>query len=213
MGVETVRSMDTKTHWENVYRTKETDEVSWYQRTPRISLDLIRRVVPDRRANIIDIGGGNSSLVDHLLHDGYSHVTVLDVSGTALRQAQQRVEAVSQAVTWVEADVRTADLPEARFDLWHDRAVFHFLTEPTDRQLYVAQARRAVRPGGHVMVATFADDGPTRCSGLPVMRYSADELSREFGEAFQLVESVRELHVTPSGAQQSFIYALWRLTG
>ena len=205
--------MDTKTHWENVYRTKDTDEVSWYQRTPRISLDLIRRVVPDRRANIIDIGGGNSSLVDHLLHDGYSHVTVLDVSGTALRQAQQRVEAVSQAVTWVEADVRTADLPEATFDVWHDRAVFHFLTEPTDRQLYVAQARRAVRPGGHVIVATFADDGPTRCSGLPVMRYSTDQLSREFGEAFQLVESVRELHVTPSGAQQPFIYALWRLTG
>jgi ubiquinone/menaquinone biosynthesis C-methylase UbiE len=205
--------MDTKAHWEHVYRTRNLEEVSWHQRTPGLSLDLIRRAAPDLRARIIDVGGGTSSLVDHLLRDGYSQITVLDVSEAALRHAQHRLGAAAQAVTWIEADVRAADLPEAAFDVWHDRAVFHFLTEEPDRQLYVAQTRRAVRPGGHLIVATFADDGPTRCSGLPVARYSAEELSREFGDAFQLVENVRERHVTPSGVQQPFIYCLWKAAG
>ena len=205
--------MDTKAHWEHVYRTRNIEEVSWHQRTPRISLDLIRRVAPAFDARIIDVGGGASSLVDHLLRDGYSRITVLDVSEAALRHAHERLGPAAETVTWIDGDVRTAELPEVAFDVWHDRAVFHFLTEKADRQLYVAQARRAVRPGGHLIVATFADDGPTRCSGLPVARYSAEELSGEFGDSFQLIDTVRELHVTPSGAQQSFIYCLWEAIG
>ena len=205
--------METKAHWEHVYRTRNIEEVSWHQRNPRISLDLIRRVAPGVSARIIDVGGGASSLVDHLLRDGYSRITVLDVSEAALRHARERLGPAAETVTWIDGDVRTAELPEVAFDVWHDRAVFHFLTEEADRQLYVAQARRAVRPGGHLIVATFADDGPTRCSGLPVTRYSAGELSEEFGDAFQLIDTVRELHVTPSGAQQSFIYCLWEAIG
>jgi ubiquinone/menaquinone biosynthesis C-methylase UbiE len=206
------RRMDAKTHWQHVYRTKRADEVSWFQREPTVSTELIRRAAPETTARIVDVGGGASTLVDSLLRHGYSELTVLDLSSAALAQARERLGAAGPAVTWQEADVLTVELPAAAFDVWHDRAVFHFLTEPADRSAYVAQVRRALRPGGHLLVATFAEDGPVKCSGLSVARYSAQTLGDEFGTPFRLVESVREQHVTPSGTTQSFVYCLCRFT-
>ena len=203
--------MDTKSHWESVYETKPADAVSWFQPTAERSLALIRRIAPDLASPIIDVGGGASVLVDELLRAGYRDVTVLDLASTALSVAQKRLGADAARVQWLEGDVRTVSLPDAHYGVWHDRAVFHFLTDAADRAAYVRQVGRAVRPGGFVLVATFAEDGPTRCSGLPVARYSADALHDEFGSAFELVASEREIHHTPMGAEQAFIYCLCRL--
>ena len=200
--------MDAKTHWEKVYGTKRADEVSWFQREPAMSLNLIRQVAHDRSARIIDVGGGTSSLVDRLTDDGYSNVTVLDVSATALAHARARLGTRGAGVGWLEADITTTTLPEKSVDVWHDRAVFHFLTNAADREAYIHLVRHAVRPGGHVIVATFAEDGPTKCSGLPVVRYSPASLHREFDGGFELVRSESEQHVTPSGQRQSFVYCL-----
>jgi len=195
-------------HWEHVYRTKQPDSVSWFQAEARLSRELIQRVAPDHRARIIDIGAGASTLVDGLLALRYRDLSVLDVSPAALEIARMRLGAAAESVTWLAADVLTASFEAAGFDLWHDRAVFHFLTDAADRAKYVAQVRRAVRPGGHVIIATFAEDGPTRCSGLDVARYSPAELHAEFGAGFRLVDSHRELHSTPAGAEQAFTYCL-----
>ena len=203
--------MDPRAHWQKVYETKKPTEVSWYQPAARVSSSLIRRVAPDRSAAIIDVGGGASTLVDGLLAAGYSSVSVLDVSSAALAQASERLGGDAARVTWLEADVLDAALPASAYDVWHDRAVFHFLTEAADRERYVKQVRRSVRPGGYVMVATFASDGPTKCSGLEVARYAPEELHGEFGSDFQLVDSAREEHHTPTGAVQPFIYCLCRV--
>ena len=203
--------MDSRAHWESVYQSRRTDQVSWFQRQPTVSRDLIVKAAPDRAARIIDVGGGASTLVDVLRVAGYSNITVMDLSATALAIARKRVGVEAGPVTWIDADVLEANLPEAGFDLWHDRAVFHFLTDPAERAAYVAQVRRAVRPGGHLVVATFADDGPVRCSGLPVARYSAAALHDQFGDSFRLLESVREEHVTPAGGRQAFTYCLCQL--
>ena len=200
--------MDPRSHWEQVYRTKGPDQVSWFQPEAKLSLELIQLVAPARDTTIIDVGAGASMLVDGLLTAGYSRITVLDLSSAALAQAQQRLASRTGAVIWQEADVLTADLDAGAFDVWHDRAVFHFLTDATDRARYVAQVRQAVRPGGYVLVATFAEDGPLRCSGLSVARYSPDSLHGEFGSDFRLVESRREQHRTPAGAPQAFTYCL-----
>lgn len=205
--------MDSRAHWENLYLTKRPDEVSWFQREPAVSLEMIRRSAPDVTARIIDVGGGTSSLVDRLLMAGYVNVTVLDVSGAALSQARMRLGDIASHVAWIEADITSAALPEAAFDVWHDRAVFHFLTNASDRAAYIDRVRHAVRPGGYVIVATFAEDGPTNCSGLPVVRYSLASLHEEFDGGFQLLDSVGERHVTPTGQTQSFLYCLCRLTG
>ena len=202
--------MDAREHWGTVYRTKRADDVSWFQREPTLSLDLIRRVAPDPATRIIDVGAGTSTLVDGLLREGYESISVLDIADEALAQSRARLGARAAAVEWLVGDVRTIELPEAAYDVWHDRAVFHFLTDRLDRAAYVAQVRRAVRPGGYLLVATFAEDGPQKCSGLAVARYSVPDLHREFGEPFELIESVRELHTTPSGAQQAFVYCRWR---
>ena len=154
------------------------------------------------------MGGGASTLVDGLVAAGYRGVTVLDLSPSALELSRQRLGAAAHEVTWLEADALSAELPSGHFDVWHDRAVFHFLTAAIDRSRYIEQVRKSVSRGGYVLVATFADDGPTRCSGLPVARYSAGALHHEFGPAFRLVESVREEHVTPAGRTQAFIYCL-----
>jgi ubiquinone/menaquinone biosynthesis C-methylase UbiE len=203
--------MDPRAHWQKVYETKKPTEVSWYQPAARVSSSLIRRVAPDRSAAIIDVGGGASTLVDGLLAAGYSSVSVLDVSSAALAQASERLGGDAARVTWLEANVLDAALPASAYDVWHDRAVFHFLTEAADRERYVKQVRRSVRPGGYVMVATFASDGPTKCSGLEVARYAPEELHGEFGSDFQLVDSAREEHHTPTGAVQPFIYCLCRV--
>jgi len=202
--------MDSRTHWETVYRTKDVHEVSWFQAEARRSRDLISRVCPDRAASIIDVGAGASVLVDNLLDAGYTDLTVLDLSETALKISQDRLGADSAKVKWISADVLRADFDEGAYAVWHDRAVFHFLTDAADRQVYVEQVRRAVKPGGHVLVATFAEDGPDHCSGLPVVRYSAEGLHSEFGTDFLLIQSEHEDHRTPRGAEQSFLYCLCR---
>lgn len=203
--------MDRSEHWEQVYRTKQPDQVSWFQAEARLSRQLIERVVPDRAARIVDIGGGASTLVDGLLASGYRDLTVVDLSPSALALARQRLGAGADAVTWHATDVLTASIAHASFDLWHDRAVFHFLTDEPERARYVAQAHHAVRAGGYLIVATFAEDGPARCSGLDVARYSPTALHAEFTAGFSLVASHRELHTTPSGSQQAFTYGVFRV--
>jgi SAM-dependent methyltransferase len=200
--------MDAKAHWEHVYQAKRPEQLSWFQAEAKLSRELIGRLAPERSSRVIDVGAGASTLVDGLLRDGYSRVTVLDLSAAALDQARQRLGADAGRVEWLEEDVLTAALPRASADVWHDRAVFHFLTDPMDRARYVEQVRRVVRPRGTVLVATFADDGPNRCSGLDVRRYSPSDLHNEFGRDFRLRESRREEHHTPWGAVQAFTYCV-----
>ncbi len=205
--------MDPKSHWERVYHNQLPTRVSWYQPHALRSLSLIRRVSAPPDGAIIDVGGGASTLIDDLLDAGYHDLTVLDLSATALAEARTRLGTRANDVRWIEADILEAPLPLAGYSVWHDRAVFHFLTAPADRARYVAQVRRAVRSGGFVLVATFADDGPTRCSGLAVNRYSPDALHAEFGAPFRLIDSEREQHITPGGVRQAFIYCLCRIDG
>ena len=203
--------MDPKAHWERVYQTKSPTAVSWYQPEARLSLDLIGRVAPDLTTPIIDVGGGASTLVDGLLNAGYHDLTVLDLAGSALAAAESRLGASANRVRWIEGNVLTAPLPANHYGVWHDRAVFHFLTDPADRARYVEQCHRAVRARGHVIVASFAPDGPQRCSGLDVVRYTPGSMHAEFGDRFTLQDSAREQHETPSGTIQSFVYCLCRV--
>jgi SAM-dependent methyltransferase len=202
--------MPSKDHWENVYSTKASDEVSWFQEHAELSLQLIRDAALPTSASIIDVGGGASTLVDDLLDKGHEHLTVLDLSGAALATAKTRLGPRASSVQWLEANVIDVDLPRHAYDVWHDRAVFHFLTSAPERQAYVEAVLRAVKPGGLVIVATFAEDGPSQCSGLPVMRYGADELHAEFGEPFLLLGHQKESHHTPAGKEQSFVYCFCR---
>jgi 2-polyprenyl-3-methyl-5-hydroxy-6-metoxy-1,4-benzoquinol methylase len=203
--------MERKTHWEDVYRTKAPTEVSWFQEHPGISLELIQRTGVDKEsAHIIDVGGGASRLVDELVDRGFRHISVLDISAAALAVAQQRLASASAEIAWLEADITQAALPSGWYDVWHDRAVFHFLTQREDRQRYVDAIQHSVKPGGHIIIATFGPDGPTRCSGLEVVRYDPESLQREFGEGVELVESVYESHQTPFGTEQKFIYCYFR---
>lgn len=203
--------MNDKHHWENVYRSKSADAVSWFQPHAETSLRLITWLAPDRAANIIDVGGGASTLVDDLLDNGYRNLSVLDISAAALDAAKQRLGGRSKQVRWLEADVTTLELEKHSIDVWHDRAVFHFLTDEADRRQYVDAVLRAVKPGGHVIMATFADDGPEKCSGLLVQRYNEQSLLREFGAPFSLLGHEHEIHETPFGTQQSFMYCYCRV--
>jgi SAM-dependent methyltransferase len=200
--------MTRKAHWESIYRTKRPDEVSWFQPSSTTSLGLIRRTAANSSAAILDVGGGASRLIDGLLDAGYRHVTVLDVSAAALDASRRRLGDASSLVTWLEADVLAADLPAGAFDVWHDRALFHFFANQGEREQYVAQVRRALRPQGVAIVAAFADNGPARCSGLEVTRYTGQALRSAFGPDFTLVDELREGHMTPSGAVQAFVYAV-----
>lgn len=202
--------VDRQSHWDAVYRTTGADQVSWFEPTATVSLELIEHAVTDRDASIIDVGAGASTLVDGLVAAGYARLTLLDLSAAALACTRARLGATSDSITWREADVLSVDLPAASFHLWHDRAVFHFLVAPEDRACYVAQLRHAVRAGGYVLIATFAEDGPTRCSGLDVARYSSDDLQRAFGDDFHLVTTRRHVHRTPWGAEQAFTCSLFR---
>lgn len=202
--------MQPKEHWEGVYSSKPTDAVSWFQAHAEQSLRLIKATAVSLSAAIIDVGGGASTLVDDLLRDGYSNLTVLDLSAAALSAAKARLGASSSHVRWLEADVTHAELAAHAYDVWHDRAVFHFLTTLEGRRAYVQQVLHSVKPGGHVIVATFAEDGPTQCSGLPVMRYRADQLHAEFGEPFTLLRHGKEEHHTPFGTVQQFVYCYCR---
>lgn len=202
--------MQSREHWEQIYRTKPVDGVSWYQAHAKRSLELIQQTGVDCGASIIDVGGGASTLVDDLLDLGYSSLTVLDLSEVALTAARARLGARAERVRWIAGDITRISLPVHAYDVWHDRAVFHFLTSQEQREAYVQAVLRAVQPGGHVMVATFAEDGPEKCSGLPVLRYSEESLHAEFGAPFVLLRHEREEHQTPFGTVQKFIYCLCR---
>jgi len=202
-------TLDRKAHWERVYSTKGEAEVSWYQDEPRLSLELIRAVVPATGGRIIDVGGGTSVLVDRLLELPFEAIAVLDISETALGKARLRLGERARRVRWLSADVTDVD-DLGTFDIWHDRAVFHFLTDVSDRKRYVELARRTVPEGGHLIVASFADDGPKRCSNLDVCRYNAESMAAELGEGFSLVREARETHTTPWGSSQAFFYGVFR---
>ena len=202
--------MSSKAHWEAVYADRSPSTLSWYQPRAELSMQLIAKAAITPAGRIIDVGGGASVLAGDLLDAGYRDVTVLDISAAALAGARARLGERASEVTWVEADVIDAPLPVGRFDLWHDRAVFHFLIEPADRRAYVRALHRALRPGGHAIIATFAEDGPERCSGLPVRRYGPEQLRSQLGETFELVAHEREEHLTPGGAVQRFQYGLFR---
>ncbi|MCX4186283.1 class I SAM-dependent methyltransferase [Methylophaga sp. OBS4] len=204
--------MHTKKHWEKIYSTKATNKVSWFQQHAEHSLKLIRKANTPATASIIDVGGGASILVDELLADGYQNITVLDIAREALSSARTRLGDRQSEVQWLEANILDTELPDRAYDLWHDRAVFHFLTSPEDRHTYIRTMLRSVKQGGLIIIATFAEDGPTTCSGLPVMRYSVEELHAEVGDSFLLLGHERELHQTPTGNEQSFIYCLFRKT-
>jgi 2-polyprenyl-3-methyl-5-hydroxy-6-metoxy-1,4-benzoquinol methylase len=203
--------MDIKTHWEKVYKTKAPDTVSWYQPHLETSLSLIERTGAGLSSSIIDVGGGESTLADDLVSRGYQNVTVLDISETAINVSKQRMGEAADHVHWRVADVLAAELEPRAYDVWHDRAVFHFLTTNEQRLAYVRSVACSVRRGGHVIVSTFGPEGPQKCSGLEVMRYDADSLHDQFGARFRLVESSQELHATPQGATQQFLYCYCRL--
>ena len=196
-------------HWQNVYKEKTENQVSWFQEMPAISLELIEAVHPKFDSAIVDIGGGASRLVDVLTREGYRDLTVLDVSENAIAMAKVRMGEPAETVKWIVADVTRWE-PTRRYDLWHDRAAFHFLTEAADRTAYVQCLASALRPGGHAIIGTFAMDGPERCSGLPVVRYDAALLSATLGNAFALVETRRHDHRTPMGRVQHFQFSIFR---
>ena len=202
--------MDEKRHWEAIYGTTSPDAVSWYRAHLERSLQLIEKSCPDKESSIIDVGGGESTLVDDLLDRGYNHITILDISEKALDVTRQRLGPRAKGVDWLTADITNAILPAQTYDLWHDRAVFHFLTGAAEREAYVRQVASSVKLGGHVIVATFGPEGPTKCSGLDVVRYDAKDLHAEFGVRFELEESATEVHQTPFGTTQQFLYCLCR---
>jgi SAM-dependent methyltransferase len=197
--------MHRKEHWEDTYRTTAADEVGWYQAYPAMSLKLIASAGVDPSARLIDVGGGDSTLVDHLLDLGFQKVTVLDISGVALARAQSRLGDRAGQVTWIEGDI-TQGGALGPYDLWHDRAVFHFLTDPEDRRRYLDTLLQALPPHGHLIMATFGHDAPPTCSGLPVVRYDTRSLANELGREFELVEDCEHVHRTPGGKSQPFIY-------
>jgi SAM-dependent methyltransferase len=205
LGLKKATLVSTKDHWESVYSSRADAELSWMQSDPQLSLSLIAEVCPV--GAVIDVGGGTSLLAGKLLDRGYS-VTVLDISKAALKRAQDRLGSNAARVCWIVADL-TASPDLGSFDVWHDRAVFHFLTNPADRVAYVALMERALRAGGHAVIATFALEGPEKCSGLTVRRYSGQTLGKELGDRFKLLKSVSETHVTPGGKPQSFQYSVF----
>ena len=198
-----------KERWEAIYQTKGATNVSWFQDDPRLSLELIGAFAPAEGGRIIDVGGGASLLVDRLLDLPFERIAVLDISETALSNARSRLGERASRVDWIVADITEAE-SLGTFDVWHDRAVFHFLTDATDRWKYIELARRTVSVGGHLTIATFADDGPKRCSDLDVCRYNAETMAAELGEGFSLVKDAREMHATPWGSSQAFFYGVFR---
>lgn len=207
---KSMKEMSTKAHWKNVYSKKAPGEVSWYRPHLERSLEFIRSCQLPPNARIVDVGGGASTLVDDLVNDGYRNVTVIDIASTALAAAQSRLGERSKSADWIVGDVTSTLLPERSVDFWHDRAVFHFLTQESTRTAYLTQVTRSVKPGGHVLVATFGLDGPEQCSGLPVIRYDADGIHAVFGDLFDKVGEASEQHKTPGGSVQSFVYCFCR---
>jgi SAM-dependent methyltransferase len=202
--------VDATAHWEQIYRDREPERLSWYEPWPATSLSLIEEAALSSHAAILDVGGGTSKLAGELLAAGYLGVTVVDIAANALERARAELGADASRVKWIEADIRSHEF-DHRFDLWHDRAVFHFMVAPDDRARYVSALWRALRPGGQVIIATFGPDGPSQCSGLPVTRYGAPGLSEVLGEDLELISSRLEQHRTPGGRIQQLLYAHFRL--
>jgi SAM-dependent methyltransferase len=194
-----------KQHWEQVYGAKTPEQLTWYQATPKLSLEMVADAALPYSAAIIDVGGGASTLADHLLDQGYLDVSVLDIASSALAAAEARLGARAGDIHWIEGDILEVELPR-RYDLWHDRAVLHFMVDELERERYVTAVRAALKVGGHLIVATFATTGPTRCSNLDVVRYAPAELSAVLGRGFHLVRSEAETHVTPWGSAQEFVF-------
>lgn len=193
-------------HWERVYASKPIEKLGWYEPHLRTSLTWIQHLGLAKDAPIIDVGGGASTFVDDLLSEGYNAVTVLDLSGSALASAKARLAEKADSVTWLEGDITTVELPVQQYQVWHDRAVFHFLTAPERQQRYRDQVLKALQPGGHLIIGTFTTEAPPKCSGLPVNRYSLEELGKTLGESFELRRHLKELHVTPGGVEQMYLY-------
>jgi len=200
--------MPSKDHWETVYTSKASEEVGWYEVNPTISLDLIQQVSPAPRS-VIDVGGGQSLLVDRLVDTNIEKLAVLDISSVALERTKHRLGNRANKVEWIEADVTTIS-NVGTFDLWHDRAVFHFLIEPQDRAAYVELATKMIPVGGHLVIGTFALDGPEKCSSLPVCRYDADLMAKTIGPRFDLIHQQSHVHITPSGKGQSYFFGVFR---
>lgn len=203
--------MDNKAHWEKVYGTKAPESVSWYTPHLETSLNLIQKAASSKASAIIDIGGGEATLVDDLLSKGYTNISVLDISQKAIDVARERIAELADKVHWYCADITTATLPQNYFDVWHDRAVFHFLTEESQRVKYIEQVMRSVKHGGYVIMSTFGLEGPEKCSGLDVVRYDAENLHGQFGKKFKLINSSTEIHNTPMGTTQQFLYCFCRM--
>ena len=200
-----------QTHWNSIYSTNPVDGVSWYQQKPEKSLEIIHQFMPAiNHPTMIDVGGGASTLVDYLLTDGYDSLVVLDIAEPALAQTKQRLGDSAKKVSWLVADITRTDMPANTFDLWHDRAVFHFLITPEDQLKYVQVMEKTLKPGGILVMSTFAPDGPDKCSNLNVSRYDCDELWKVLGQHFKLIYSDREMHQTPFQSQQAFSYCVFR---
>lgn len=206
-----MNATERQKHWQNVYTTKRETEVSWFEDNPAPSLDLIALVGAGRRSAVIDVGGGASRLVDRLMLQDYEDLTVLDVSPAALAAAKARLGDKAQQVHWLVADATTWE-PARLYDIWHDRAAFHFLTDQADQAAYVARLRRALRPGGHAIIGAFALDGPEMCSGLPVARHNVESLGDALGPGFVLVDARRHDHLTPRGVTQHFQFSAFRFS-
>lgn len=202
--------MDRKTHWEQVYATRMAEKLGWYKPRLETSLDWLEELQLDRSSPIIDVGGGASTFVDDLVDAGYESITVLDVADQALDTAKKRLGRQSELVMWLGGDITSYPLPPNRFALWHDRAMLHFLVEAGQRQAYRDNLLRSLKPGGYVLIGVFAPEAPPKCSGLAVERYDADSLARFLGEEFELVRQQQELHVTPGGVEQMYVYCLFR---
>lgn len=202
--------MEQKDHWEQVYASKPRERLGWYQPHLQTSLEWIEELKLARDAPIIDVGGGASTLVDDLLDLGYQTVSVLDISENALAAVKSRLGKNAQLVNWINGDLTTVELPDHQFELWHDRAVFHFLTDADEKRKYRDQLLKALRPGGHVLIGTFAPEAPPKCSGLPVQRYDRERLQETLGEEFKLIKHHKELHVTPGGVEQMYLYCHFR---
>jgi SAM-dependent methyltransferase len=198
--------MDRKEHWEDVYSSKPPERLGWYEPQLETSLSWVRELGLDMDASIIDVGGGASTLIDNLLDDGYRSVTILDISNTALALSQARLGEKAAPVSWLVGDITQVELPARRFDLWHDRAVFHFLTAPEQQQMYRQNLLDTLKTDGHLIIGTFAPEAPPTCSGLPVQRYDHERLAETFGVEFELIDHHKEMHVTPGGVQQMYLY-------
>jgi ubiquinone/menaquinone biosynthesis C-methylase UbiE len=204
--------LKARDHWQSVYSEKDPTEVSWYERVPTASLQLIAAADLSRERPLLDVGGGASKLAGELLDRGYSDITVADISASALSKAQAQLGSSAKAIEWLEADVRSRDFAR-QYDLWHDRAAFHFMFDPKDQEAYLDTLQRTLKPGGHLVIATFGPDGPTRCSGLPVARYGSADLAERLGPGFQLISEALQVHDTPAGIHQQFLYAHFQRNG